>query len=215
MALPVTHIQFAVDLESELDITHRDAYISGTVYPDSRYVSGIDRTSTHYAGLIDYIFSDDDFLNGWAVHFLCDQVQKDVFEESFSDLMSTYEPGSEEWWIAFTALKILQDVALAQSFRIAPYTKHLDHVDARAGEQVELVQRYNQALQSVYADGEAVTIEDGLTFWETLGLDDALIDQLRVRAAELNTSDMMNRLQECYTKMIEKAMNVINKKAKE
>ena len=38
MALEATHIRFAYDLKEKYKITDLEKYISGLIYPDSRYI---------------------------------------------------------------------------------------------------------------------------------------------------------------------------------
>jgi hypothetical protein len=47
MALEATHIRFALDLKDTYGVNDVHAFVSGAVYPDSRYVMGIDRIATH------------------------------------------------------------------------------------------------------------------------------------------------------------------------
>ena len=47
MALEATHMRFALDLKNKYQVRNIKKYIVGTIYPDSRYLSGIDRTLTH------------------------------------------------------------------------------------------------------------------------------------------------------------------------
>ena len=62
MSLQITHIRFALDLHKELNITSLDQYISGTIYPDSRYMTGIDRSLTHSDTLLTQFDSEDQLL---------------------------------------------------------------------------------------------------------------------------------------------------------
>ena len=52
MALEATHIRFAFDLKDVYDVSDIDAFVSGSIYPDSRYVTGIDRLATHPEGYL-------------------------------------------------------------------------------------------------------------------------------------------------------------------
>ena len=87
MSLEATHIRLALDLQDRLNISDRKKYISGTVYPDSRYISKIDRRFTHNPELVNELDGSDDFLKGMAVHYLCDKVALDIHKEWFYDLL--------------------------------------------------------------------------------------------------------------------------------
>ena len=51
MAFTATHIKFALDFKDKYDIKDLSHYLSGAIYPDSRYVTGIDRNLTHNSDL--------------------------------------------------------------------------------------------------------------------------------------------------------------------
>lgn len=75
MSLEATHIRFALDLKDEYKIKDIKKYISGTVYPDSRYITGIDRNLTHYNDILKPEFAKDDFKKGWQVHQICGMIR--------------------------------------------------------------------------------------------------------------------------------------------
>jgi hypothetical protein len=72
MAFAVTHIRYAVDTSRDQNIKDWDAYISGALYPDSRYVTGVDRRLTHRLENMPPRKKWDDFHRGWAAHIICD-----------------------------------------------------------------------------------------------------------------------------------------------
>ena len=68
MALEATHIRFALDLKDKYQVKDLEKYISGTIYPDSRYVSEIGRELTHPKDYLDWdIFAVDDFKKGFEI----------------------------------------------------------------------------------------------------------------------------------------------------
>ena len=79
MALEATHIRYALDNKDRFDVSDETKYVSGTVYPDSRYPTGIARTLTHDDSQMQKNFwSNDDFRKGWAAHLLYDKIQQSV-----------------------------------------------------------------------------------------------------------------------------------------
>lgn len=55
MALEASHIRFALDLKDKYSIQDVQKLVSGTVYPDSRYATKIDRQLTHPQDFMDEI----------------------------------------------------------------------------------------------------------------------------------------------------------------
>jgi hypothetical protein len=105
MALPATHLRFAADLTDQLVVSDWSAHLSGTLYPDSRWVTGVDRHQTHDARFLDPAFATDDFSLGWHIHCVCDQIQGDIHAEILGDLESL-TPDAR--WVRMSAAKIIQ-----------------------------------------------------------------------------------------------------------
>ncbi|MFH1835317.1 MAG: hypothetical protein ABH851_03910 [Methanobacteriota archaeon] len=62
MALELTHVLFARDLKDKLNVQNEAEYYAGTVYPDSRYTTGIQRDKTHVKAPLDpFVEGLDDF----------------------------------------------------------------------------------------------------------------------------------------------------------
>lgn len=72
MAFEATHVRFARDLKTRLKIQNEIAYYSGCVYPDSRYVTGVSRQSTHAEA--PYGVTMSDFEKGQFTHLVYDRV---------------------------------------------------------------------------------------------------------------------------------------------
>lgn len=113
MALEGTHMRFALDIRDKLGVGDIDAYVSGSVYPDSRYITGIDRFATHPLDYrTDPMFQKTDFNKGWFAHLLCDDIQQSVV---YTVLPHITEGDKNETWIQRTAIKILQDISRSDS----------------------------------------------------------------------------------------------------
>lgn len=162
MALEATHIRFALDLKDKFQVKDLAKYISGTIYPDSRYVSEIDRELTHPKDYMDWdIFKVDDFKKGWLVHLLCDRIQSLITKDKFPEIFIGEFLGSgSERWINHTALKILQDLNDVKKYDITKYLPCLDYVNNPNGENIAKVKQYNQIFQQMYQDPGKVTILD-------------------------------------------------------
>ncbi|HLD81917.1 MAG TPA: hypothetical protein VJA22_01770, partial [Patescibacteria group bacterium] len=192
MALEATHIRFAVDLKDLLKISNMDHYISGTVYPDSRYVTGVDRRLTHQETLIDPYLVGNDFEKGWAVHLICDDIQWMLLKESFPEVeatdtgIGTYVPEGDagttqrfDPWCYRTAVKIIQDVLDCKEFDVERYLTHLNYVDNPRSEDIVLVARYNRILSSLYSGPERFLITSRFMFWNDLALTGELLPQVQ------------------------------------
>lgn len=203
MALEGTHIQFALDLADQYDINDMSAYLSGTVYPDSRYPSGVPRDKTHFPALLDEDFLIDDFHKGWAIHHMCDIAQAKVFNKVFEDRLQPVEKKfATPWWIKSTALKIVMDIALFPTSQIRDYIHHLSYIQSPNGEKQELLEDYNESIIRMY-DKEAIDIKDAISFWLDLGLAVDVAKKVEQQTEVFFEDKINERMAEAYKKMFE------------
>lgn len=72
MAFQATHVRFAHDLKELLQVQDESAYYTGSVYPDSRYLTEIARHLTHTE--TPYHVHLSDFEKGWHTHLMYDRL---------------------------------------------------------------------------------------------------------------------------------------------
>jgi hypothetical protein len=74
MPLSASHIKFALDQVDYFKPDDLGKYLEGAIYPDSRYLSGLERSKTHSHDFwLEEFWRDDDFKKGWASHNLSDR----------------------------------------------------------------------------------------------------------------------------------------------
>ncbi len=208
MPLAATHIRFAVDVMDAVPVTDLDAYVSGTIYPDSRYITGLQRSLTHSAELIPgFLRGADDFKKGWAVHLVCDREMKRLAYENFPEFFAHEDvQGTNDAWVSITAVKVLQDVEVLKDFSIIPYLSGLDHVENPNYEDLTAMTRYNNIFKKAYSTASANTPEMRYDVWTLLGLDAAIKEKIqhRVEVFRSDTS-IMERISGLYVKMLSAA----------
>jgi len=107
MALEATHLRFALDVRDDYHVVDFSRYLSGTIYPDSRYVTGVEWSLTHPRDFDRIPFpKEDDFRKGWETHLIYDLVQGAVFARMTGTEHVTQ--GDEEWRQRI-AFKIIQN----------------------------------------------------------------------------------------------------------
>lgn len=111
MAMEFTHLRFAVDLAPNLNVGDMTAYLSGSIYPDSRYVTRIPRNLTHGPDSPHNPFASDldDFQKGWATHLLYDEKSLQKYKD-LSPWPERKIVGFGEEWIFVTAEKLIEDL---------------------------------------------------------------------------------------------------------
>jgi len=211
MSLEATHIRFALDLQDRLHVSDRKKYISGTIYPDSRYITKIDRTLTHDPELIRGLEDSDDFLKGIAVHYLCDKITLDIQNEWFYHLLDGEKEWGGKWWHAVTAMKIIQDIHDFSQINIESVLDDLDYVEARHGESIEDVRTFNKAVQTMYRGMEIIGPEHAMKFWHTLGLDSERAKKVFAKTEEFLGVEKIYNL---YDESLKRAKRFILEQAK-
>lgn len=169
MALPGTHIRFALDVMNRMRIGDIDHYLSGTVYPDSRWVTETDRERTHGEPYLKRDFPDSDFKLGWHVHCLCDHVQSGLYKTLLPDLR-TLEP--DRRWTRITAAKMIQDRKDIRHIDLDRYLACLVHAETPNGEDVAAIRSFYSILRETYAvpRQQPISLERYRILWIRIGL---------------------------------------------
>lgn len=204
MALEATHIKFALDLKNRYEVQDMKKYISGTIYPDSRYVTGIDRTLTHGEDILKTEFAKNDFRKGWQVHQICDSIQHQVFRDNI-DFLNRHpqDKWEENKWVEFSAAKIVQDMEILKVFNIQPYLEYLEYVYNPNGEDIAKVKEYNLIMVNLYKDKKEISLEDNINMWRSLGIGDELCEKVKGTTKKfLNDKKLVRDIYDCYQKML-------------
>ena len=205
MAIEASHIRFALDLKDKYQIKDLDKYISGTLYPDSRYVSKINRELTHPKEWAEWDISGfDDFKKGWLVHLICDRTQYLVTKEKFPEIFEGQDAvHGNSRWIGHTALKILQDIDDAKKIDVKQYLKCLDHVENPNGEDINRVRHCNRIFQEMYADPSLLDIKSYYGMWVDFGIGEEMAQKVINKAIEFNMDkNAMNLMRQIYPEML-------------
>ncbi len=211
MSLEATHIRFALDLKEKYQVQDIEKYVSGTIYPDSRYVTKIDRELTHNEDILKPEFAKDDFKKGWQVHQICDLMQnkmkKRALPEPFSEKYNGYD---EQRWVVSTAMKIIQDMNDMQQFPIQDYLKYLEYAQNPNGEEIGEVKKYNQIMVDLYRGKKTTTLEDNYRMWLALGVDEELGLKIKSKTEELlKDIKLVKKIEDVYFDMIENYQDVL------
>jgi len=214
MSLSATHIRFALNIKNEYKVKNINDYLAGTIYPDSRYVTKIDRELTHYDELLDLNFCKNDFKKGWHVHFLCDAVNHEITDHSFRELYQNEYNGcyNEEKWIIFTAIKIIRDIEDFKKININDHLELFDVIKNPNGEKPDDIKKYNDIIKKIYIDKKEMTIDDACEGWLSLGVEKNLVDKIKVSTHKLHKDKRLTkRIYDFYDKIIIEYPKIIKK----
>ena len=188
MALPATHIRFAVVLAEHLSVAAMPAYLSGTLYPDSRWMTGLARETTHDRRFLAPDFASDDFSLGWHIHCVCDRIQGDIHDDFLGDL-SLLSP--EERWIRMTAAKAVQDANDAVMGSIQRHLSQLTDNRTPNGESVEGVSAYLELVGRVYRRNVQPAWSDYAALWAGVGLDRQRISRIEEQVERIMGDEIL------------------------
>lgn len=209
MALEASHIRFALDIKDKLEVKDIKKYVSGVVYPDSRYVTKINRELTHPQELLDNHYSHlDDFNKGCYAHLFYDKLLLDYTKETLSkmflDVESFQDPG-QELWIRLTSLKILQDIDDVKKYDITAYIPYLDYVENLNGEDIDKLLEYNKYFQNMYSVPQQISVENYYDMWKFLGIGSDLAGKVKTQTEVFQKN---SRIQEFIKTVYEKTLKM-------
>lgn len=185
MPLEATHIKFALDLKDKYLIQDVGKYLSGTIYPDSRYITKIDRELTHGDYLLSPDFASNDFKKGWAVHFVCDRLFNKITDKNFPEYFNkkTLAGLDTKLWMNKTVLKIILDIEVLKKIDIQQYLPMLDYIENPNDEPIEKIKLYNRIIQELYGKKE-ITFKDIEKMWVELGVEEKLAGEITKKSGE-------------------------------
>ncbi len=202
MALEATHIRFALDLQEKYAPKDIQKYVAGAVYPDSRYVTGVDRTLTHLREDDREKLLHSDFGKGWHAHLVCDDVQYEVTKELFPEVFKVNVGHGSEGWVKHSALKVLQDMDDVRQFTIGSFLPFLEHLENPNGEDVARLRAYSQTFSRMYADSAIPTLNDYYEMWRKWGIGDDLAGQIRRQVEEYaKDAKVIGQIEDIYPKV--------------
>ncbi|MDD5726727.1 MAG: hypothetical protein PHC53_05000 [Patescibacteria group bacterium] len=203
MAFEMTHLRFAMDLAPRLDIKDSPSYLAGTIYPDSRYVTGIQRNLTHGQGVPEdpFVTGLDDFHKGWATHILYDQegIQK------YKDLSPWPERkivGFSEEWIFTTAVKLVEDFLSYDAMAVPrEMVEGLTPPTPLNQEDPGLLASYYQDNKTIYQNRP--TFDDYRRIMHGWHIEEKIIDQLIAKTEELQKDKgMVEKISRIYPEIL-------------
>ncbi len=205
MAPEATHIRFAIDLKDRFRVTDIPKYVTGAVYPDSRYKTGIRRELTHPENFKEWNLSQcTDFEKGWYTHLACDKIQGKLIREHFPAAYTekAVELG-DDTWIFLTAIKVLQDLSDLKEFDVTSYLPDLDFTETRNDEDEQKLKEFYLLVHRTYSKPQTIGIEMYEGKLIELGLPRALADNIISKVKELQQDKaVIDIIEKLYDEMM-------------
>jgi hypothetical protein len=211
MALEATHMRFALDLKDKYQAQDLKKYLAGAVYPDSRYITGLGRNITHRDGLLNPNLPVGDFKSGWQTHVIYDFTQYKILHEQISELNNLLRTdGDEKWFIYFTAVKVIEDMANMQAFDIKMALGCLVYVENPNSEDLEQIKKYHQIIIDLYQNKKVTTVEDNYKMWLAFGVSKDLCEKVKEKTEELlKDKILVEKIRACYKMVLDTCQDAV------
>ena len=199
MALDATHIKFALDIKDKYQVNDLSKYLSGTIYPDSRYISGINRELTHGEEFLKSKSNKNNFEKGWLVHLICDHISHKIMFQELPDLLGGKQ--DTDWWIDLTAVKVVQDIKILEKFDVNNYLPFLNYVESPNNESTHILKKHYRIIREVYKDGLSFEDVERLLLENKIKVEFA--QKIINKAKEfLGDNKLTKKIDDIYRKMI-------------
>lgn len=201
MALPATHIRFAEMVAADLGVTDRGAYFTGTLYPDSRWLTGLDRERTHADQILDPAFASDAFSLGWHIHCVCDRIQGTLFDQLLDGLEAL---DGHARWVRLAAAKVVQDRHDAGCIDLKSRLRLLTPPQAPNGESADRLWAYLQLVRRAYCAATAPDWQLYASLWEAVKLDRQVIGAIKRQLADIQADGrLVQRIRDLFDRMVD------------
>ena len=200
MALPGTHFRFALAVRDHYAIKDEVRYLAGTLYPDSRWLTGLARESTHHDDYLDRSFADTDFNTGWHVHVRCDHIQTACFRDAYPHVANR---GGMDGWIGVSALKVAQDMQDSRQVDMAYCLDCLAHAETPYGEDIAGVRAYYRLVRRAYGAGAPPSQDAYHMLWARVGVPTKTVAAIMAQANQLASSaEGRQTLEDLFLEMV-------------
>jgi hypothetical protein len=200
MALAATHIRLALDMAARYPVNHFPQFISGTIYPDSRWLTGINRNLTHGDRFLQKDFVKNDFTYGWHVHCMVDHVQARLYKTLFPDAEAM---DRQQRWILLSAAKVIQDRHDLDKFDLQGGITLLSYAEAPAGEDIQLVRAFNRIIRETYKDRDKDHLPDYYNLWTGVGLEGIVAGKVMAQVKTLlSDTELVSKIESTYAQMV-------------
>ncbi len=213
MSFQATHLYFANQVKKILNIQDLTRYFSGTLYPDSRYITDVDRTKTHANARINPVKINnltDDFYKGWQVHLWYDKLGLPKLFKMATGL--TYKQGEMEqinYWIPVTGAKLVEDLYWWEKTdwpKILPYLKFATNPNQ---ENPEILQKWYQHFIVFFQNKP--NLEDYRAQAEFMGIPTEKIKKIQTNAYKLyDDKSKRKRIESIMEKVKSEFINLIH-----
>jgi len=208
MALPATHIRFALDLAHRFPITYLDRYITGTLYPDSRWMTGVDRLKSHHRRYLSPDFPDSEYTYGIHIHCVCDKIQSRVFEEW---LPGPADVNDQARWVYLSAAKMIQDRVDMQAFDMQACLPFLSYAENPNQEDIHGVMMFNRIIQNAYRYKQQLDFQDYFDLWVHVGLPpDKAAEMISEMQRMAGDEDLVQLIKKSYGETLGRAESILN-----
>ncbi len=209
MAVACTHFRMALDTLRLFNVQDERAFLAGSVYPDSRYLTGIRRAMTHGPDRPrdPFALGLTDFEKGWALHLLHDRLSFRPYCSLAPWNGETVEFG-DRVWVHLSAEKVVEDMMSFDALGgTAAGLMGLPCPLPPSGESAEKLERYFFLIGQMYS--RRPTFERYKEMWVAYGGQASVADAINGVAAEmLSDAAKVSRIGSIYGQVFEQIIGM-------
>ncbi len=201
--MELTHVRFARDLKNRLSIEDEAAYYAGAIYPDSRYMTKINRNLTHAGASPQDPFAIglSDFEKGWATHLLYDRLAHPQYVRLSPWPEEKTQQGNPVWQF-ISAAKVVEDIA---SYRAMDgdvgLILDINFLELPHDEDPAIMREYSQIQKTLYQ--QPPTFDHYRDFWVALSGNAQVTASVMWYAQEMLADDRMRTaIEEIYRRVL-------------
>lgn len=214
MALEATHTRFALEIKEDLKARDLPKYLSGVIYPDSRYVTGIDREATHNKKYSAKNFAKDDFHKGWHAHVLYDIIQGEVIDRLFPQMAYYKSNDFVTWQIERNAIITVQDKLDLEAYPFKDHLRSITYYHNPNDEDLRLVKEYYDIVKAIYLNRE-MNFDDYREIWLRIGGDRDITPIFSKKAEEyFQAEETRNKIKKIFPQSLKLYKDSYKKKTK-
>jgi hypothetical protein len=212
MSFQAAHLRFAQKVQDIIHPQDLTRYFSGTLYPDSRYITGVDRAKTHTDVRIEpkkILDLTDDFDKGWQVHLWYDKLGLHHLDQIVLNRSWTPNDADDvEVWSQLTGAKLIEDLYWWQNTdwqQILPYLKFTNNPH---NEDKQILNNWYQHFIDFYQ--KQPDLQAYRQQAKFMGIESKKIDQIHQFAHTLYNNQSKNlRIQKVMNQVIEEFKNLV------
>lgn len=214
MSFQASHLHFAQKVQNIIKPQDLTRYFSGTLYPDSRYITKVDREKTHTGVRIEpqkILDLSDDFDRGWQAHLWYDKLGMHYLNKiTLNRAWQMQDSDDIAVWTQLSGAKLVEDLFWWQNTDWTQILPFLKFIANPYNEEEEILQNWYQHFIDFYQ--KQPNLNSYRQQAEFMGIEPERIELILQKAQILyNDRPKREQIEKVMDQVIEEFKNLIHK----